>query len=161
MEECAWHRDVHSAGKRSIVCVKRLNSLSFMLTACSLISCVSSSRYSDMSGIEILGLVLGGILSVISGKHRLTAAKPLQMRRSSSHPGLEHYEEGVRTIRLIWWAPTVFHDLERRMQVEGILLRNSIEHLLRVPSRIQYLRNSWTDNEKMAYPVQPKPWSIY
>ena len=63
-----------------------------------------------MSGIEIAGLILGGIPLVISG--------------------LEHYEEGVSTIKVMFNYPSEFRFLSRRLRVEQDIFRNAMELLL-------------------------------
>lgn len=63
-----------------------------------------------MSGIEIAGLVLGSIPLVISG--------------------LEHYAEGVSTIKVMFNYPSEFKSLGRRLRVEQGIFRNIIELLL-------------------------------
>ena len=63
-----------------------------------------------MSGIEVVGLILGSIPLVISG--------------------LEHYAEGVSTIKIMFNAPSEFKSLSRRLTVEQKIFKNSIELLL-------------------------------
>lgn len=63
-----------------------------------------------MAGIEVAGIVLGAIPLVISG--------------------LEHYAEGVSTIRIMFNAPSEFKSLSRRLRVEQKIFKNSIELLL-------------------------------
>ena len=63
-----------------------------------------------MSGVEIVGLVLGSIPLVISG--------------------LEHYAEGVATIKVMFRYPSEFKSLSRRLRVEQDIFRNIIELLL-------------------------------
>lgn len=64
-----------------------------------------------MSGIEIAGLVLGSIPLVISG--------------------LEHYAEGVRTIRKFRQSTREFVRLKRILETENDIFLNSIEILLK------------------------------
>lgn len=63
-----------------------------------------------MAGVEVAGLVLGSIPLVISG--------------------LEHYAEGVSTIKIMFNAPSEFKSLSRRLKVEQKIFKNSIELLL-------------------------------
>lgn len=63
-----------------------------------------------MSGIEVAGLILGAIPLVISG--------------------LEHYAEGVSTIKIMFNAPSEFKSLSRRLRVEQKIFKNAIELLL-------------------------------
>ncbi|KAK4629102.1 hypothetical protein CLAFUW4_07777 [Fulvia fulva] len=63
-----------------------------------------------MSGIEIIGVVLGAIPLVISG--------------------LEHYADGVRTIKVICGASREFKALSRKLGAEEVLYRNTLELLL-------------------------------
>jgi hypothetical protein len=63
-----------------------------------------------MSGAEIAGFVLGSIPLVISG--------------------LEHYAEGVSTIKIMFNAPSEFKSMSRRLTVEHRILRNTVELLL-------------------------------
>lgn len=63
-----------------------------------------------MSGAEIAGFVLGSIPLVISG--------------------LEHYAEGVSTIKIMFNAPSEFKNMSRRLTVEHRILINTVELLL-------------------------------
>ena len=63
-----------------------------------------------MSGAEIAGFVLAAIPLVISG--------------------LEHYAEGVSTIKIMFNAPAEFKSMSRRLIVEHRILRNTVELLL-------------------------------
>jgi hypothetical protein len=63
-----------------------------------------------MSGVEIVGFILGGIPLVISG--------------------LEHYAEGVSTVKIMFNAPSEFKSLSRRLRVEQKIFKNSVELLL-------------------------------
>lgn len=63
-----------------------------------------------MSGIEIIGVVLGAIPLVISG--------------------FEHYADGVRTIKVICGASREFKALSRKLGAEEVLYRNTLELLL-------------------------------
>ena len=64
----------------------------------------------EMSGAEVAGLVLGSIPLVISG--------------------LEHYAEGVSTIKIMFNAPSEFKAMGRRLKVEHKIYRNTLELLL-------------------------------
>lgn len=63
-----------------------------------------------MAGVDIAGVVLGAIPLVISG--------------------LEHYAEGVLTIKIMFNYPSEFRSLSRRLRVEQDIFRNNIELLL-------------------------------
>lgn len=63
-----------------------------------------------MAGVEVAGFVLASIPLVISG--------------------LEHYAEGVSTIKIMFNAPSEFRSLSRRLTVEQRILKNSVELLL-------------------------------
>ncbi|KAF2769568.1 hypothetical protein EJ03DRAFT_351075 [Teratosphaeria nubilosa] len=63
-----------------------------------------------MSGIEVVGLVLGAIPLVISG--------------------LQYYGEGIRTIKVIRNYSKEFADIKRRLEVEEMLFRSTIISLL-------------------------------
>jgi hypothetical protein len=63
-----------------------------------------------MSGIEVAGIVLGAIPLLISG--------------------LEHYAEGVATIRRTFKYQAEFRSLSRQLRVESGIFQNTIELLL-------------------------------
>lgn len=63
-----------------------------------------------MSGIEVVGLVLAAIPLVISG--------------------LEHYSEGVETIRRVRDAPAELRSVAIKLRAENIVFRNTLEILL-------------------------------
>lgn len=63
-----------------------------------------------MSGVEIVGLVLGAIPLVISG--------------------LEHYADGVRTIKVICNAHREFRFVARKLKAEEIVYQNTLAILL-------------------------------
>lgn len=63
-----------------------------------------------MSGIEIVGVVLGAIPLVVSG--------------------LEHYADGVRAIKVICGASKEFKILARKLRAEEIVYRNTLAILL-------------------------------
>ncbi|KAK3720810.1 hypothetical protein LTR37_003473 [Vermiconidia calcicola] len=63
-----------------------------------------------MSGIEVAGLVFGAIPLVISG--------------------LEHYAEGVATVKVMFNYPSEFRSLGRRLNVEKEIFQNIMESLL-------------------------------
>lgn len=63
-----------------------------------------------MSGAEAVGLVLAIIPLVISG--------------------LEHYAEGVSTIKIMLNAPSEFKSLSRRLALEHEIFKNTIKLLL-------------------------------
>lgn len=63
-----------------------------------------------MSGIEIIGIVLGAIPLLISG--------------------LEHYAEGADTIRRVYRAGREFRILKQQLDDENLLFRNTITILL-------------------------------
>lgn len=64
-----------------------------------------------MSGLEVAGVVLGGISLLISG--------------------LEHYAEGAQTIKIMFRARSVFKGLSRSLEVERQIFYNTIELLLK------------------------------
>jgi hypothetical protein len=64
-----------------------------------------------MSGIEVAGIVLGVIPLVVSG--------------------LEHYADGVSTIKVIFNYESEFRSLSRRLRVESNIFQNTVEILLR------------------------------
>jgi len=92
-----------------------------------------------MSGIEIVGLVLGAIPLVISGKStRGLVAVNLEAFTTFAHgakanansTGLEHYGEGVKTIKSMFNYPQEFATLSRRLRIENGIFKNAIELLL-------------------------------
>lgn len=63
-----------------------------------------------MSGFEIVGVVLGAIPLIISG--------------------LEHYAEGVATIKVVCRAAREFRAVARKLEAEEVVFRNTITILL-------------------------------
>lgn len=63
-----------------------------------------------MSGIEVVGLVLAAIPLIISG--------------------LEHYAEGVESIKVIRNATQEFRAVARKLDAENVVFRNTLEILL-------------------------------
>jgi hypothetical protein len=63
-----------------------------------------------MSGLEVIGVVLGAVPLVISA--------------------LEHYAEGVKTIRVIRHAAQEFRAVARKLEAEHLLFRNTLAILL-------------------------------
>lgn len=63
-----------------------------------------------MSGVEVIGVVLGAIPLVISA--------------------LEHYAEGVKTIKIVRKAELEFRALARKLEAEHLILRNTLTNLL-------------------------------
>jgi hypothetical protein len=63
-----------------------------------------------MSGFEVIGIILGAVPLVISA--------------------LEHYAEGVKTIRLIRRAAQEFRAVARKLEAEHLLFRNTLAILL-------------------------------
>lgn len=63
-----------------------------------------------MSGFEIVGVILGALPLIISG--------------------LEHYADGVETIKTVARAAQEFRHVARRLEAENSIFRNDIELLL-------------------------------
>lgn len=65
---------------------------------------------SDMSGLEVVGVVLGAIPLVISA--------------------LEHYAEAAATVRIIRRAAQEFRTVARKLEAEHLIFRNALTNLL-------------------------------
>ena len=63
-----------------------------------------------MSGLEVIGIILGAVPLVISA--------------------LEHYAEGVKTIRVIRHFAQEFRAVARKLEAEHLLFRNTLAILL-------------------------------
>jgi hypothetical protein len=63
-----------------------------------------------MSGLEVVGVVLGAIPLVISA--------------------LEHYAKVLATVKVVWRAAQEFRTMARKLEAEYLIFRNALKNLL-------------------------------